>query len=301
MDLEEKANFDNAIEWFLDYLEHEKGASQHTVIAYAHDLILAKGFFESCGHSTWSQVETTSIVRFQSSFGSAIKASTLRRRISSLRSLLKFLAKNGQWKKLELPSVAGVRLAKRLPKALSLGQLTELLQSPDTTGPTGIRDRALMEMVYGTGLRISEACSLCMSELDLQQSAMRVTGKREKTRWIPIPSGTLFWIERYLLEGRPHLARKPMQEVILDGHGRRLSRSMAYRILEKHVRSTGIATPVGPHVLRHTYAVHLLKGGADLRAVQELLGHASVNTTQIYTQLDMVEVQRKYKLAHPRR
>lgn len=221
--------------------------------------------------------------------------------MSSLRSLLKFLKKHNEGPKCDLPSVSSARLPKRLPKALNHEKLASLLAAPDTSTAVGIRDRALMELVYGAGLRVSEACGLTASEIDLDSAALRVTGKRGKTRWIPLPALTVPWIEKYLTESRPKLARKPVAEVFLDGHGRALSRSMAYRILEKYALAAGIETHVGPHVLRHTYAVHLLKGGADLRAVQELLGHASVSTTQVYTQLDLEEVQRKYKAAHPRK
>ena len=241
------------------------------------------------------------LTRYQASLGPPLKVTTLRRRVSSLRSLLKFLKKHHEGPSCELPSVSGTRLPKRLPKALPLDQLERLLAAPDLAKPQGLRDRAFMETVFGAGLRVSEACGLQASELSLDTAALRVTGKRGKTRWVPLPSLTVPWIERYLVEGRPHLAKRPVGEVFLDGHGRPLSRSMAYRILEKHAKSAGIAQHVGPHVLRHTYAVQLLKGGADLRAVQELLGHASVSTTQVYTQLDTEEVRRKYVAAHPRK
>jgi integrase/recombinase XerD len=158
-----------------------------------------------------------------------------------------------------------------------------------------------MEIVYGAGLRVSEAISLRVEELELDTAAFRVTGKRGKVRWLPIPRFTLPWLEKYLRESRPKLVKKPVAQLFLGARGAPLSRQSAYMILQKHARTAGIKKHVSPHVLRHTYAVHLLQGGADLRSVQELLGHASISTTQVYTQLDMQEVARKYRKAHPRR
>lgn len=192
-------------------------------------------------------------------------------------------------------------MPKRVPKALSFELIERLLNGPNLAKPTGIRDRALMEMVYGTGLRISEAIGLRVDELHLEVGALRVTGKRNKTRVVPIPALTMPWIERYISEARPQLVKKPRAELFLGARGGPLSRQSAGWILEKHRVAAGIEAHVSPHTLRHTYAVHLLKGGADLRAVQELLGHASISTTQVYTQLDMEHVHNAYKTAHPRR
>lgn len=301
MGLEEKSGFAEQVEWFLDALQHERGASPHTLSAYAGDLESAAQFFSETGLAGWGSLTNEALTRYEASLGPPLKSATLRRRVSSLRSLLKFLKRETGKPDCDLPSASCSRAPKRLPKALQAQDLADLLDAPDTATPHGLRDRALMELIYGAGLRVSEACALAVAELTLDSAALRVTGKRGKTRWVPLPALTLPWIERYLAESRPRLCRTPMAQVFLNAHGKPLSRSMAYRILEKHTRAAGIATSVGPHILRHTYAVHLIKGGADLRAVQELLGHASVNTTQVYTQLDMEEVRKKYADAHPRR
>lgn len=249
----------------------------------------------------WQNLKESDLLKFQSSLGPPLSPASAMRRTSSLRSLLKFLKRNGQGPQIDLPSAAGIRKPKRLPKALSLETLVALLEAPDLSKPEGVRDRALMEVVYGAGLRISEALSLRVEELDMEVAAFRVTGKRGKTRWLPIPRYTSPWIEKYLAEARPMLVRKPIAEFFVGTRGGKLSRQNAYLCLQKHARSAGIEKNVGPHVLRHTYAVHLLKGGADLRVVQELLGHASISTTQVYTQLDLEEVAKKYKAAHPRK
>jgi integrase/recombinase XerD len=215
--------------------------------------------------------------------------------------LLKSLKREGRGPACDLPSAAGARLPKRLPKALSLDEIQRLLAAPDDSMPTGLRDRALMELIYGAGLRVSEAVGLRLEDLSLDTAAVRVTGKRGKTRWVPLPTLTMPWIEGYLSQARPLLDRRGRPEVFLGAKGGALSRSMGYRILESAARRAGFERAIGPHVLRHSYAVHLLRGGADLRAVQELLGHASVSTTQVYTQLDLDAVKLKYAAAHPRR
>jgi len=246
MGLEKQDLYSEATELFLEALRFERSASGHTVEAYANDLAQAAAFFEKQGKSGWAELDAASVFLYQSSMGPPIKTTTLRRRMSSLRSLLKFLKKEGIGPDCDLPSVSGARLPKRLPKALSLTQLQSLLDSPDLSTPQGVRDRAFMELIYGAGLRVSEACSLTFSELDLDSASLRVTGKRGKTRWLPLPALTVPWLERYATEARRALAKKPVGEVFLDGRGKPLSRSMAYRILEKHALQAGIETHVGP-------------------------------------------------------
>lgn len=240
-------------------------------------------------------------VKYQTRLGKSFSASTARRRTSALRSLLKFLNRQGELKEGVLPSAAVVRLPKRVPKALSLEELDSLLCSPDLGTASGIRDRTFMEIVYGTGLRVSEAVGLRLDELDLDSAAFRVTGKRSKVRWVPIPRHTMPWIELYLKSARPQLVKRPVAEMFLGDRGAKLSRQSAYMLLDKHRRRAGIPKAVSPHTLRHTYAVHLVQGGADLRAVQELLGHASISTTQVYTQLDLAHVRQTYDKSHPRK
>jgi integrase/recombinase XerD len=239
-------------------------------------------------------------MRFQSSLGPPLAIATAQRRMSSVRSLIKFLKKEGHGPDIDLPTVDGFKRPRTLPKALSCEQLEALLAVPDVATPGGLRDRAMMELIYGAGLRVSEAVGLAISEVDFTEGAARLTGKRGKTRWSPLPSITKLWLEKYMLESRPKLQKRPSGLLLLSDTGRPLLRQTAYKKLELFARRAGIEKGVSPHTLRHTYAVHLLKGGADLRAVQELLGHESIATTQIYTQLDLREVQKKYLAAHPR-
>jgi integrase/recombinase XerD len=286
--------------WFLDSLRVDRGASEHTVVAYRNDLQKAAGFFASLGLSSWSSMEPGHLLRYEASLGSPLARTTAQRRLSSLRSFLKFLKKEGTGPSGELPSTGGFKKPKSLPKALSLEQMEALLAVPDVRSPRGLRDRALMELIYGAGLRISEVLSLPVSGLDLSEGVVRVTGKRGKTRVVPLPSSTLAWVRTYLEQGRPRLLVGPVSVLIVSDRGKAMLRQVAYDRLSSLCALAGLPAGVSPHTLRHTYAVHLLKGGADLRAVQELLGHESIATTQVYTQLDMSEVQRKYRAAHPR-
>jgi integrase/recombinase XerD len=288
------------IEWFLDHLRVERGCSEHTATAYANDLAQASEFFRKLGLASWRDLSAQEIMRYGSTLGPPLATSTAQRRMSSLRSLLKFLKKQGAGPEADLPSTGGFKKPKTLPKALAPEQMEALLQAPDLTKPEGLRDRALMELIYGAGLRISEAVGLQVEALDLAVPAVRVTGKRGKTRWVPLPRETAIWLTRYMEEARPKLTKRASSLVVLSDRGKPMLRQTALARLAKHAARAGLPPGVSPHTLRHTYAVHLLKGGADLRAVQELLGHESIATTQVYTQLDMQEVQRKYKLAHPR-
>jgi len=290
----------NEIDWFLDHLKVEKGASEHTVSAYNNDLQKAATYFHQCGIRAWSDLEAPNLLAYESTLGPGIARTTAQRRMSALRSLLKFLKKNGEGPKADLPSTAGFKKPRRLPKALTGTHMEKLLALPDLSKPNGIRDRALMELVYGGGLRISEAVELEVRSLEFETRAVQVLGKRGKVRRVPLPQETLNWITRYLNEGRPLLAKRASSRMFLSDQGKNLLRQTAYKILTHYAVQAGLPEGVSPHTLRHTYAVHLLKGGADLRVVQELLGHESIGTTQVYTQLDLEEVRSVYRNAHPR-
>lgn len=302
MDLEAQGHdaLTEGIEWFLDHLRVERGASEHTILAYRNDLEKAAAYFKARTVADWSTLSTDDLIRFEGTLGKGISSATAQRRLSSLRSLLKFLKRNNAGPSVDLPSTGGFRKKKSLPKALAEKELFAILEVPDVGQPSGLRDRALMELIYGAGLRISEAVDLTREALDLSENAVRVTGKRGKTRWVPLPEQTVEWLQRYLTQARPMLVKRASSLVILSNRGLALRRQTAYKVLADCARKAGVDQDISPHVLRHTYAVHLLKGGADLRAVQELLGHASIATTQVYTHLDVEEVQRRYRKAHPR-
>ena len=297
----EAQELDDAVEWFLDHLRVERGASEHTIAAYHGDLAKASSFLLGQGVDAWSKVTPPLVRLYQNTLGPPTAPATAQRRLSALRSLLKFLKRRELGPEGDLPSTGGFKRPKSLPKALSREHLEALLAAPDLADPRGRRDRTLLEMIYGAGLRVSEAVSLSLSEIDLEEGALRVTGKRGKTRWIPLPEGTKQWLRVYLAEVRPALVKKPIGNVLVSDRGRAMARQVAHAKLARYARLAGLPPGISPHTLRHTYAVHLLRGGADLRAVQELLGHESIATTQVYTQLDLEEVKRRYRNAHPRR
>ncbi len=288
------------LEDFLDNLSANRGGSDHTVSAYRSDLLQAVEYFESKDFTKWLDLTDSVIFGYQATLGPPMATSTARRKMSSLRSLIKFLQKTRQGKIGNLPETGGYRWERALPKALSEVDLTKLLESMDCTTPQGLRDRALFELIYGAGLRITEAISLRTEQIDREREAIVVTGKRGKTRWIPLPEQTLIWINLYLAESRPLLSKRTSPYIIVSNRGNQMNRSVAFLNLEKYQKLAGIGADVTPHILRHSYAVHLLRGGADLRAVQELLGHESIGTTQVYTQLELEQVISAHQKAHPR-
>jgi integrase/recombinase XerD len=291
---------EDSVEWFLDHLKVEKGASIHTVSAYSLDLKRAADFFFRLGVASWKEIQAPHLLAYESSLGTETSRTTILRRISALRSFLKFLKRNGHGPEADLPSTGGFRKPKTLPKALVMEGLEAMFALPDLSKPAGLRDRALMELIYGAGLRVSEAVDLEIRYLDLQERTVQVVGKREKVRRTPLPEETVAHLENYLRDGRPRLVKRANSRVFVSDRGKNLLRQVAYRIMDRYAARAGLPDGTSPHTLRHTYAVHLLKGGADLRAVQELLGHASIATTQVYTQLDMDEVRASYLKAHPR-
>jgi len=290
------------IEWFLDYLAVEKAASRNTVDAYHRDLMQAAKLYFDAGQVDWAAFCPDDADRFYAWMaGQGLSQTSVRRKLSALRSFLKFLLREGYDVRSRLPEHTSARKPRRLPKALTEREVEALLAVPDASRAPGLRDRAMLESLYGCGLRVSECCDLVISDLLLQDEVVRVTGKRGKTRIIPIPQGTLMWLVRYLKDGRPALVKpKSPSRVFLNQRGGGLSRSGVFRILQGHARKAGIRKAVGPHTLRHSYAVHLVRAGADLRAVQELLGHESVATTEVYTFLDFDTLREKYRQAHPR-
>lgn len=286
--------------WFLDHLKNERAASAHTIQAYERDLVQAVAFFAEGGLSDWDDLKLAQVASFESTLGPPLARSTAQRKMSALRSFLKFLRRNGEIQRVALPETGGFKKPQTAPKALSVEQVAILLSCPDLTKATGVRDRAMLEMLFGAGLRASELVGLAVRDLDLETGSARILGKRGKARLTPLPDETLYWVRRYLENVRPEMVRKPIPNLFLSVNGRPVTRQYLYALLARYAKRAGIKSAIGPHTLRHSYAVALLKGGADLRAVQELLGHDSIASTQVYTKLDMDEVRKRYESAHPR-
>lgn len=289
------------VEEFLDALKVQRGASNHTLEAYRRDLEGACRFFSSIGMPSWQSLSQSQVDDYRTTLGPPLAPATAQRRMSALRTFLKFLKRSGRGPAIDLPDTGGFRKSKALPKSLTYESLDKLMSAPDVTTPQGLRDRAVMELIYGAGLRISEVSAMRLAELDLQNGAVRVIGKRDKVRWVPLPQKTAEWLARYLAIARPALQKRADDRVFISDRGLPLRRTTVGLKLAHYARIADLPKGISPHKLRHTYAVHLLRGGADLRAVQELLGHESIATTQVYTQLDTEEVRRRYAAAHPRK
>lgn len=228
--------------------------------------------------------------------------STVARKLATLRSFYKFLVRRGQLASNPVAPIRTPKQDKRLPKCLEIEQIDKLLSHPDTTTLLGARDRAMLESLYSTGMRVSELVDLEIDDVDLQQSVVRVRGKGKKQRVVPLGSGAVKAIIHYLDVRRadPQASAGNTPALFINKHGQRLSTRSVRRKLDKYLLEAGLDLSVSPHTLRHSFATHMLQRGADLRSVQQMLGHQSLSTTQIYTQLSNKNVAEQYEKAHPR-
>lgn len=295
---------------YLDHLGAERGASTHTVNAYRRDLSRYAAFLRSRGIESLGAVGENDVadfvaaVRSGSDGGAVLAASSAARSLAAVRSLHRFAALEGVAADDPGRAVSPPRAGKRLPKALPVDTVFAILDQCDPNTPKGLRDRALLEVLYGTGMRISEAVGLDIDDIDLTERTVLVRhGKGAKQRLVPLGGPAAAAIEAYLVRVRPGWAVKAKQStpaVFLNQRGGRLSRQAAWTVLREAATNAGVAEHVSPHTLRHSFATHLLDGGADVRVVQELLGHASVATTQIYTLVTVDRLREVYATAHPR-
>lgn len=293
-----KEDLRESVEWFLDYLKVEKGASIHTLEAYSRDLDEVLSVIPDT-LVRWEDLSHLDLQSFDQFLAKVPSRRSAQRKASSFRSFLKFLRKNNVEFKVDLPSTGGFKVGKRLPKAMDSRSVEGMLSLTNDSF-IHARNLAIIELLYGAGLRVSELLGLDMTQIDLASNAIRVTGKRNKTRMVPLPTQTNETLRNYLDNVRNEFIKVPTGSVFLSIRGTPLSRQAVYSLISDMAKAAGVRGPVGPHTLRHTYAVHLLKGGADLRAVQELLGHESIATTQIYTELQNDEIKNRYQNAHPR-
>ncbi len=290
------------IDTFLDYLRFERGAAESTLQAYHHDLLRLAGFAQTRGRGAAGEItvdDLRSLILQLKDLGLA--PSSIARNISAIRTYFGFLV--GESRVVADPSerINPPRGWTKLPEVLSVQEIDELLTAPDLAHPLAWRDRALLEFAYASGVRVAELIGLELRHLALEEGFATVFGKGSKERLVPIGRRAVGAVALYLRETRPRLERGGGEgRVFLNAQGRSLTRMGVWKILRQHVKRAGIEKKVSPHTLRHTFATHLLEGGADLVAVQEMLGHADISTTQIYTHVDrryLVEVHRSF---HPR-
>ena len=297
---------DRHVEGFLQILK-QKNYSSHTLENYAIDLKQFLEFVREEALKSWEEVEYRHLRQYLArlKIGGASRA-TVARKLASLRSFFKYLTRLEIVEKNPLLHIHNPKKEKRLPRFLYPKEIEELLALPPFT-PFGLRDRAIMELLYGAGIRVSELTGLDLADLDPDRGYLMVFGKGGKERLVPLGKMGCRALREYLERGRPYLlrnrgkARGPGEKaVFLNRWGERLSARSVRRLLDGYVKKAALSKKVSPHTLRHTFATHLLEGGADLRAVQELLGHASVSTTQVYTHLSREKIRQVYDRAHPR-
>lgn len=291
---------------FLAYLELERGLARNTAQAYRSDL-QQLGSFLAREHVDALSADGPLLARFITELAGGsdgrppAAAATLQRKIACLRSFYRHLRREGLIEGDPTAELQPPRAQAKLPRVLSRDQVNLLLAQPVGDGPGALRDRALLETMYACGLRASEAIGLALPELDLRAGLVIARGKGSKERLVPVGRSALEALERYLDQGRPELVGlRDEPHVFVNLRGRPLSRQGLYKIVQRHARSAGLDASMSPHTLRHTFATHLLAGGCDLRSLQEMLGHADIGTTQIYTHLTTERLRDVYYDAHPR-
>ncbi len=290
------ASLNKPTERFLRYLAVERNASEHTRRSYAQDL---RQFFKQLGHEKLTAVTPLEIRQFVVYLSTLqVGRRTIARKLSCVRSFFRFLCREGTLEHNPAASVPTPRLEKRLPSFLDENQVLRLLGTPPTNSWQGLRDRALLETLYSTGIRVSELTGLNLEDVDHISGAVIVRGKGKKERLCPIGDTALKTIRAYLSK-RPKKLKNPYA-VFVSQKATRLTVRHVDRLLVQYVRQAGLPPSISPHSLRHTFATHLLDRGADLRSVQELLGHSSLSTTQIYTHITPQRLKKIYDQAHPR-
>ena len=290
---------------FLNYLAVECGLSQNTLEAYRRDLNKFAAFLKKQGVSALARVKPENIQKFlEVNRNKGGADNSLARYLVSIKMLFRYLMaeKIIKIKKDPASLQESPRLWKRLPQALSYQDIEKLLAAPDRTKPLGVRDKAIIEVLYATGARVSEVVNLRFPDVNLEFGYLKCLGKGQKERIVPLGEEAIHAIKKYLAEVRPGLAAKKTgaELFFLDRLGKGLRRETIWKMINKYARLAGLKGRIHPHLLRHSFATHLLEHGADLRYVQEMLGHASVSTTQIYTHVDKKRLKAIHKKFHPR-
>ncbi len=295
------------MELFLkEYLAHiklEKNLSQNTVSSYKIDINAFISFLKDSGIDDPSDISSDHI----SSFFKTLKeigllGSSSARYFSSLKGFFLYLLKNKYIVKNPIEKITAPRISKKLPGVLDVSEVEKILSAPDANDKLGLRDKAMLELFYACGTRVSELINIKVNDLFFEDEIIRVFGKGSKERLIPVGSSAVKWVGEYLKKSRPLLMKKSKSEnnLFLNSRGSKLSRMGVWKIIDRYVKQAGIEKDVHPHTFRHSFATHLLEGGADLRAVQEMLGHADISTTQIYTHIDRDYIKQVHKQYHPR-
>ena len=290
-----------AVVEYLGALQTEQGASRNTLAAYRRDLTDFTEFLSRARCALPNLAPDDLVVYLDGLRRRGLRPSSVARRMSAVRGLYRHLLRSGALDRDPTEYVEIPRRGRSLPRTLSLEAATALVEAPDTTEPRGLRDRAILELLYATGMRASECLDLKLEDLNLQAGYVVCTGKGRTQRLVPVGAEAAAWVARYMKEVRPrHTGRRDSGRLFVNPRGGRLSRQSLWVVVRRAAARAGLRGRLSPHMLRHSFASHLLQGGADLRSVQAMLGHADIATTQIYTHLPTAALTRMYRRFHPR-
>jgi integrase/recombinase XerD len=286
------------IDGYLDHLRVERALASNTLEAYARDL---NRLAEHVGEKDVADIDTGDVAELlagnvKTGFGARSSA----RQLSAIRGFFRFLVREKIVAADPTAILDRPKLSRRLPRVLSFEEIERLLAAPDLGKPRGVRDAAMMHLMYASGLRVSELVTLSVADIDTKSGVVSALGKGGKRRLVPVGEAALDRIGAYLTDVRPHVATPKTTVLFVSPRGGRLTRQGFWKLLKRYARGAGITTPISPHKLRHSFATHLLRGGADLRAVQAMLGHADLGTTEIYTHVAQDHVRAAHAKAHPR-
>lgn len=295
-------SFDAACDLFLGHLKVERNLSPNTIEAYGRDLVRLGRFLDGRGVRLAAEVTVVCLTDYLLALaGEELSARSRARALVAIRGLFRFLAGEREIDGDPTETIDAPRIGRRLPDVLGMDAVDRLLAAPPTDTPRGLRDAAMLETLYATGLRVSELVTLAIGDLNLSAGWVRVTGKGRKQRLVPLGQAAAERLTAYLAEVRPRLVRNQAERaVFLTERGRPMTRQGFWKLLRRYSRAAGIPRDVSPHKLRHSFATHLIERGADLRAVQAMLGHADISTTQIYTHVSRARLVELYRKHHPR-
>ena len=294
------AAFDGALDDYIQHLRVERGLSKHTVEAYARDLVRF-GARLAEENVSLDEVDETQVAGYLVTLSQeGLSARTQARALSSVRGFFRFLVQEGHQQRDPTELLEGPRLLRKLPDILNRDEVVRLLDAPAGSKPNRIRDRAMLHMMYAAGLRVSELIELDLGDVNLEEGFVSTLGKGNKRRLVPIGSHARAAVVEYLAEVRPKWARPASRACFVTARGKTMTRQCFWGLVKKYARAAGITKPISPHKLRHSFATHLLAGGADLRSVQTMLGHADISTTQIYTHVSGDHLRKMHERYHPR-
>lgn len=296
--------FTSSITGFILYLELERSLSENTIQSYRFDINKFIDYLVSSGINTFDDVTEGNIEKFLVYLKRNHKPASIARILSSLKQLYEFLLDNEMLTKIKINPLENFdtpKLPRKLPVVLTVEEVDKILSRPDTAANLGLRDKAILELMYACGLRVSEVINMKIQNVLKTEGIIRIFGKGLKERVVPIGDSALRWIDTYLKIARVDLSKPHSEDYLfLNWRGKKLSRMYIWKMIDKYSKEAEIKKQIHPHILRHSFATHLLQGGADLRSIQEMLGHSDISTTQIYTHVDISYLKEVHRIFHPR-